>query len=123
MLTTPGNLIIGTPKATGWSVGALQRRHRRQVAWAAAAAFLVTALAALLLQRLPYSLVSTIGLGVALPALLVWLWRAPVRGVYVLFAVAVVQESGFSAVPYPDDLGHYFPFFAPSAWPSSLCCW
>src|SRR5690349_11971079 len=102
MLTTPGNLISATPKSTGWSVGALQRRRRLQVAGASGAACLVTGLAALLLQRLPNSLVSILGLGVALPALLVCLWRAPVRGVYVLFAAAVLQETVYSDVFYPD---------------------
>jgi O-antigen ligase len=48
---------------------------------------------------------------VAIPALLVWLWRAPVRGVYVLVAAAVMQEAQYSPLSYPDDIGHYVPFF------------
>lgn len=43
--------------------------------------------------------------------MLAWVWRRPVRGVYALFAAAVMQETAYSAYQYPDDLGAYVPFF------------
>lgn len=94
-----------------WSVEKLQRDQRLRSLLAGASVCLISALAGLLLVALPGSLGASIALGVALPALLLWLWKAPVRGVYVLVAAAVLQETQYSGVSYPDDIGRYLPFF------------
>lgn len=94
-----------------WSVPQLERHNRNRRGWAIGAASLVSALAGLLLLAVPSSLAVIVPLSLVLPAFLIWLWRAPERGVYVLFAAATVQEVQYAATPYPDDLGHYVPFF------------
>lgn len=68
----------------------------------------VTVLSAwLLLQSV--NAVAIVG-ALAVPIVLVWVWRRPVRGVYVLLAAAVIQETAFGQ-SYPDDLGRSLPFF------------
>jgi len=47
---------------------------------------------------------------VVAPVILVWVWRQPVRGVYVLVAAAVMQEATFGRT-FPDDIAHDIPFF------------
>lgn len=42
---------------------------------------------------------------------LAWIWRAPVRGLYVLFGLAVMQETTYSGAVFSDDLGYYTPIF------------
>ncbi len=111
MHTTPAEFSSGWHARSPWSVPALQRRYQARRLLAGATVCLVTVLAGLLLLILPGSLSVSIALGVAVPALLVWLWRAPVRGVYILVAAAVMLELQYAAVPYPDDIGHYLPFF------------
>ncbi|MGI8968680.1 MAG: O-antigen ligase family protein [Chloroflexota bacterium] len=44
-------------------------------------------------------------------AILVWIWRAPARGVYVLFGAAVLLQAEASPSFYTDFLGSYLPFF------------
>ncbi len=44
-------------------------------------------------------------------AVLAWIWRAPVRGLYVLFGLAVMQETTYSGNVFSDDLGYYTPIF------------
>lgn len=46
-----------------------------------------------------------------LPALLVWLWKDPVRGLYIIFGAAVIQETQLPPRVYPDDIGSYVYFF------------
>lgn len=92
------------------NVGVLQRRARVTLVLIALVLLAVVGLIA-------RSLVASIPLafeiiaGVAAVIVLAWVWRQPVRGVYILFAAAVVQETTYSAYQYPDDLGAYAPFF------------
>lgn len=91
-------------------VGVVRRRARVALVLAVLVTLAVTGLIAQLLAAsmpLAFGLIAT---AVAL-LVLVWVWRRPVRGVYALFAAAVVQEVGYSAYQYPDDLGAYVPFF------------
>ena len=104
-------MISSTAKASSWSVRTFHRRDRRRDLALALLAILITVLVALLILILPSSLVIALAAIVLVPALVVWLWRAPVRGVYVLFTAAVVQETSFSGAAYPDDIGRYIPFF------------
>jgi O-antigen ligase len=93
------------------SVPAVQQRQRRRDGLLALLVILVTLAVALLVVILPSSLLVGLYAIVLVPAVVAWLWRAPVRGVYVLFAAAVVQEAQYSAVIYGDDLGSRIPFF------------
>ena len=90
------------------NVGTLRARARRQSAVIAGVVVAVTVLSAWLLQQ-SVNAVAIAG-ALAVPIVLVWVWRRPVRGVYVLLAAAVMQETAFGQ-PYPDDLGRYLPFF------------
>lgn len=92
-------------------VEALHTQTRRQFIRIVLAVIAFTALAAALLLLLPGSLSIAVGALVVVPALLVWLWRQPVRGVYILLAAAVVQETQYTPVSFADDIGHYLPFF------------
>jgi len=112
MCTTAGDVISFPAKASSWSVRTFHRRHRRRDLTLVLLAIMVTLTVALLILALPSSLLVALSAIVLVPALVAWLWRAPVRGVYVLFVAAVVQEETFPpGVPYPDDIGSYIPFF------------
>jgi len=74
-------------------------------------AILTTLAVAMLVLIVPSSLLVSLFAIVLVPALVVWLWRAPVRGVYVLFVAAVVQETQYSSLLYGDDFGSRVPFF------------
>jgi hypothetical protein len=111
MLTSADDVIPSTLPAPFWSVAALQQRHRRRDLVLAFLALLVTLAVALLVMVLPDSLLIGLSAIVLVPAVVVWLWHAPVRGVYVLFAAAIVQETTFPAVIYGDDLGARIPLF------------
>ena len=52
-----------------------------------------------------------LAIGLFLAGLTAWLWREPVRGLYVLVAAAVVQETQLAASVYPDDIGGNIYFF------------
>src|SRR5690348_12229524 len=64
-----------------------------------------TLLCSLLLWVLPGSFANLSVAVVVVPAMLVWIWRQPARGIYVLFAAAVMQESVGAADIYVDDIG------------------
>lgn len=103
--------IASTSRLEWPSVRTLQvRRQRLLVAWVVG--IVAASLgAALLLRLLRDPLEGIIAVCVLLPALLVWLWRSPVRGVYVLFGFAVILEQYYSATYYSDDIGRYLPVF------------
>ncbi len=104
-------MISSPAKASSWSVWTFHRRHRRRDLALVLVALLVTLAVALLILILPSSLVIALSAIVLVPALVAWLWWAPVRGVYVLFGAAVVQETQLQATPYADDIGGHIPFF------------
>ena len=91
------------------------RAFQRAARWRAFAATLIglafTALAVFLWVRSPQASTAMVGAVVLIPIVVGWLWRQPVRGLYVLFAAAVIQETQFSGVSFADDLGAYTPFF------------
>jgi len=111
MPITRDDVISSAIKTSSWSVDTLQRRNGRRDLLLAFVAILITLGIALLVLRLSSTLLVGLFAIVVVPAVIVWLWRAPVRGVYVLFAAAVVQETAFSAVTYGDDIGSRIPFF------------
>jgi hypothetical protein len=111
MLTTADDVIPSVVPARFWSVATVQQRNGKRDITLAFLAILVTLAVALLLLFLPSSLLVYLSAIVLVPAVVVWLWHAPVRGVYVLFAAAVVQETTLPAVPYGDDIGSHIPFF------------
>jgi O-Antigen ligase len=111
MRITADDLIPSVLPVRVWNVVAVQQRQRRRDATLALLAILITFAIALLVLVLPSSLLVGLFAIVLVPALVAWLWRAPVRGVYVLFAAAVVQEMQFPAVIYGDDIGSRIPFF------------
>ena len=91
------------------------RAFQRAARWRALAAILIglafTALAVFLWVRSPQVSAALVGAVVLIPLTVGWLWRRPVRGLYVLFGAAVIQETQFSGVSFADDLGAYTPFF------------
>lgn len=93
------------------SVEALRLRERSHAIGIVGAFVLLTTLMALLLTKLAGILSLGLGAIVVVPALLVWLWKAPERGVYVLLFAAVVQETENPGTSYADDIGQYVPFF------------
>jgi hypothetical protein len=88
----------------------LRRQLRREVGLGALV-ILVTLCVAWLVMIVPNALLVGLSAIVLVPALVAWLWWAPVRGVYVLFTAAVVQEVAYPATIYPDDIGQRVPFF------------
>ena len=88
-----------------------QRAARRRALAAILIGLAFTALATSLWVRSPQASAALVGAVVTIPLALGWLWRRPARGLYVLFAAAVIQETQFSGVSFADDLGAYTPFF------------
>jgi len=93
------------------TVAGLRVRDHRRALVLVAVVVVATALVALVLRRSTTVALGVVGVGVLLPAALSWLWRSPVRGVYVLFAAAVAQETTYQSTLYADDLGYYTPIF------------
>ncbi len=87
------------------------RRRQRRDLGLGALVILITLCLVLLIMVVPNSLLAGLSAIVLIPALVTWLWRSPVRGVYVLFTAAVVQEVSYPATIYPDDIGQRAPFF------------
>jgi O-antigen ligase/polysaccharide polymerase Wzy-like membrane protein len=111
MLTTAPNLIHSADHVRSWNVPAVRRRHLRRDLLVATLLILITLAVACLILIVPGSLLIGLSAIVLIPALVVWLWRAPERGMYVLFIAAVVQETANPAAIYPDDIGRWLPFF------------
>ncbi len=91
-------------------VASLQRRAALTYLFSVAAVVLATALAILLLVKPTTQAIVAAAAATAL-AVMAWVWRRPVRGVYLLFFMAVAQETTSSSAAYGDDLGAYVPFF------------
>ena len=91
------------------------RDFQRAARWRTLAVILIgltlTALATFLWVRSPQASADMVVAVVVIPMAIGWLWRRPARGLYVLFAAAVVQETQYTSASYVDDLGRYAPFF------------
>lgn len=111
MLTTTADVLATSPRGRSLSVAALGRRHRQRNVLLVVSVVLVTLALAWLVTIVPDAFMVGLPAIVLVPALVVWLWQAPVRGVYVLFAATVVQETAYPATIYPDDIGAHIPFF------------
>lgn len=102
-----------TRRAAALSVGVLQKRRRDQFLVAVASVAVAIALCVPFLSKLTGSLLIVLPVLFVLPAILAWLWRSPVRGVYVLLAAAELLEViPGDPIDYPDDYTRYLPFFA-----------
>ncbi len=107
----PSPTSVRAYKVVVRSVAQVRSRERRRVVVLAVLVALVTAILAWLLPRSLLGAFGFLGAVVLAPAALYWLWERPVRGVYILFAAALLQETDYGSVVYPDDLGYYTPIF------------
>lgn len=110
----PTVTLNNTPRAVSLQrrlgIEDVQRQQRGRVLQAATGVLGGTALALLLLPLTHSFIISAavIGVLVATPVLLGWLWRDPVRGVYVLLGAAALCPE----YPDPRDMvGKLLPFF------------
>lgn len=116
MLTSQANRVrLAWHGSSSLSVASLRAKERRRLLSIVIAFTLFAITASLLLITLSGiipKLSATLSISIViLPAFLVWLWQRPVRGLYVLAALAVIQEEVPPTVSFPDDIGQYFPFF------------
>jgi len=109
---TLSNHGVGAPGALGSDLERLQRAQRRSGTIGAVYALGGTATAILLSAVTGNPIIGPAAIGgtILLTALTIWLWKEPVRGVYVLFGAAALLaayvESGLT-----DYIGWYLPFF------------
>jgi O-antigen ligase len=108
MLVTAGRTNASTPP---FSSQVLQQHRRRFLLFTLLIALAVTSVFLIVLKQQVISLDVLAAAILLLPLFLRWLWRRPVRGVYILAAAATALEVVFPPNPFPDDIGPYTPFF------------
>src|SRR5947209_7299516 len=112
-----------TPDSTGTSlrrspaplsVESLQWRGRLRAVRVAVVLLLLTGIgvlvAPLAMGSLPIGLVGMMALLLMVPVL-VWLWREPIRGLYVLLGAAIILEAQSPVYSFADDIGSNIYFF------------
>jgi hypothetical protein len=104
--------VLNNQAAPRLSLEQLRRRERRTVAVCAGYALGGTALAAMLFLAAGSPIIGAAAIGGILLALavLVWLWKRPVRGAYVLFGAAVLLAT-YVQPGLTDYIGVPLPFF------------
>lgn len=102
----------GGPAALGFDLQQLQQAQRRSVTVATLYALAGTATAILLSAATGNPIIGpgAIGGAILLWALAIWLWKEPVRGVYVLFGAAALLAA-YVETGLTDYIGWYLPFF------------
>lgn len=114
-------LVSPAPVSRGWrDVEGLRTRERRQVASGVVAIAMLSALEIALSILLSNPLLGALLTGalILLPALCIWLWKAPARGLYVLFSAAVLLPMYYRK-DLNDPISKYVPYFPDiSSWTS-----
>lgn len=89
----------------------LRREHRRVLvsALGMGAAITLAVLLSLALNSAVLGMLAEVGL-LLIGALLVWLWKQPGRGVYVIYGAAVILPEYYRS-DLPDYIGRYLPYF------------
>jgi hypothetical protein len=105
-------ISLSDQAAPGPSLEQFQRRERRFTVLAAAGTLGATALAVLLfvVAKNPVVGAGVIGGLLLAAAVVIWLWKAPVRGVYVLFGAAALLAT-YVQPGLTDYIGGFLPFF------------